>query len=234
MWVDVEELEKFYHSPLSNLVLQAINAFLYERLTHTKNQTILGLGFTYPYLAPFLEEVERLLLFMLRRQGAFPWPKKESNLVALVDETMLPLANDSIDVCFVMHCYEFMSDPHLLLKEIWRVLKCHGKVILCVPSKFGLWNKVGLSPFKGCSGSTLLSLMDQLDNASFMVTHMDRALYTPPCRVARIIRMAPHIEKIAKRYFSFLSSLYLIEARKSLLGLVPVQATRLEPKVIAS
>ena len=53
----------------------------------------------------------------------------------------LPFESDSLDVVVVHHVVEFSADPHAVLRELYRVIVPHGRVILV---GFNPWSLFGL------------------------------------------------------------------------------------------
>ena len=68
--------------------------------------TLIGLGYSTPYLGAFRGEVRRLGALMPEDQGALVWPRDAPTLSVLVDEARLPLADGSVDRLLAVHCLE--------------------------------------------------------------------------------------------------------------------------------
>jgi SAM-dependent methyltransferase len=62
---------------------------------------------------------------------------REGNL-----EAELPLASDSIDWVLCLDVLEHLADPTRVLKEVHRILKVHGRVIINVPNHFDLTGRL--------------------------------------------------------------------------------------------
>src|SRR5277367_3513021 len=90
---------------------------------------LLALGFGTPYLRPFLGETERTIAIMPAAQGVVPWPPEGPGLVALAEESELPLPDRSVDRVLVVHCLESTENQRGMMREIWRVMADGGKLL---------------------------------------------------------------------------------------------------------
>lgn len=64
----------------------------------------------------------------------------------VADSTALPIRNDCLDYVYSRRCIQHVKDDHQALKEIYRMLKFHGRLELIVASIYGyLFYKFGLS-----------------------------------------------------------------------------------------
>lgn len=74
--------------------------------------------------------------------------------------TDLPLCDDSIDVVTSMHVIEHLPNPSLFLKEVSRVLRRDGKLLLATPNRYNL---VGNNPYdeQVYVGHEIRELLDQ-------------------------------------------------------------------------
>ena len=51
----------------------------------------------------------------------------------------LPLPSDSVDLFVLAHIFETLHEPHSLLREVERVLRPEGKLIISSFNPYGLW-----------------------------------------------------------------------------------------------
>lgn len=63
------------------------------------------------------------------------------NIDASCSFEQLPFATESLDVVIVHHAHEYVQDPHLMLREIERVLVANGHLIIV---GFNPWSPLGL------------------------------------------------------------------------------------------
>ncbi len=147
MQLDVTELRDFYHRPLGIAVRRLLRNAIRQNWYNVKGQHIIGLGFPAPFLGVFKGEAERVGAFMPAEQGVVLWPRRGPYCSALVDESMLPLADASIDKVLLVHSLEMSHNVNALLREIWRVLSPEGRLILIVPNRKGVWARWDSTPF---------------------------------------------------------------------------------------
>lgn len=75
--------------------------------------------------------------FIIAAKGMFQQNNVEAKLI--VSEAInLPFCNGIFDPCLCSEVIEHLKEPEILLKEISRVLKVGGKLILTTPNKFSL------------------------------------------------------------------------------------------------
>ena len=70
--------------------------------------------------------------------------------------------------------------PDRTFRDLWRVLKPGGKMIVVVPSAFGLWARVPGSPLAKGQAFTGLRLAATLHDQLFGLERMRNALFFPP------------------------------------------------------
>lgn len=58
--------------------------------------------------------------------------------------TGLPYEDNSVDQATLLAVIEHISNPPLILAEVWRVLRPGGRLIVTTPSRLGIWVHEGL------------------------------------------------------------------------------------------
>ena len=72
------------------------------------------------------------------------------------------------------------------MRQVWRVLAPHGRLLLVVPNRASLWAQVERSPFARGRPFNRSQLDSMLRESMFVPEHWDTALYFPPlCLGAR-------------------------------------------------
>lgn len=71
---------------------------------------------------------------------------EESNIVA--DNTEIPLGHETVDVVILHHALDFTSSPHQVLREVSRILRPGGHIIILGFNPTSLWGMIRL--FKRC------------------------------------------------------------------------------------
>src|SRR5215813_5488256 len=133
MQLDAIDLKDFYACPLGVVVRRLLGARVRSRWDDLKGLTIFGVGFATPYLAAYRGEAQPLGVLMPAELGAIPWPGQGQSLTVLVDETELPLDDESADRLLLVHMLEWSEKSRVLLRELWRVLK-PSRSAMAVPS----------------------------------------------------------------------------------------------------
>ena len=103
MHQDIDELLEFYDGRIGSHVRRLLARQIRERWPNVAGMTVMGLGFTTPYLGLFRGEALRLGALMPAEQGAQPWPSTGPLRTLLVEEDMLPLPDSSVDRLLAVH-----------------------------------------------------------------------------------------------------------------------------------
>src|SRR5215468_5735616 len=111
MSIDVVDLRNFYAQRLGVVARRFVGRGIRTRFADTRGLSVLGIGYSTPYLGLFREEAERCLAFMPAAQGVMKWPTNRPTLAALVDEYSLPLADAVVDRVLLVHALEMAHDP---------------------------------------------------------------------------------------------------------------------------
>lgn len=216
MSLDVVDLRGFYASPLGEVTQRLVSKQLRARWDDHRGLRVLGIGYATPYLEDFKEKAQRVLAFMPAAQGVVHWPVDGHSASALVEPTMMPLPDSSIDRILVIHALEVGEHPQDLLEDIWRILAPGGRVIIIAPSRTGLWARVDTTPFGQGHPYSRGQLQDLLQEAQFLPVFWGEALYVPPFARQSMLRSAPAFERIAGRFSLPGGGVHVVEATKQL------------------
>jgi SAM-dependent methyltransferase len=237
MQLAVTDLRDFYLRPLGQIVRRLLLARIRARWRHVEGETLIGLGFTSPYLGAFRGEAERIGAFMPAGQGALVWPSSGPSQSVLVEEERLPLPDSSVNRLLAVHCLEAAERVRPLLREMWRVLAPEGRLLMVVPNRSGVWARFDTTPFGQGRPYSRGQLGRLLDEALFTPIDWTNALYVPPIDRQIILKSATAFERLGSRLSPRFSGVIIVEARKELMapvgkavpasrlgGLVPVRA----------
>ncbi len=216
MYLHVSELRAFYARPLGQTVRRLLGHRVRARWRNVAGLTIIGLGFASPYLGAFRGEVERLGAMMPASQGALVWPREGSTHCVLVEETHLPLADNSVDRLLGVHCLEGSEATRELLREIWRVLSPQGRLMLIVPNRRSIWARLDVTPFGHGRPYSLGQLQRLLSETMFAPTDCTWALHFPPFERQIVLNSAIALERFGARVWPGFGGVILVEARKEL------------------
>ena len=185
---DVVDLRDFYETRTGHVARLLIRRALRDVWPDVRGQSVLGMGYATPYLLQFREQAERVLGFMPAQQGVLHWPEEGPRAVALVDETELPLPDNSIDRVLMIHAVETSEALRYMLREAWRVLAGNGRLLVVVPNRRGVWARFERTPFGRGLPYTPSQLSRFLRDNMFTPARTTRALYIPPTRSKALLR----------------------------------------------
>jgi SAM-dependent methyltransferase len=190
MYSDVVDLRDFYATSLGQVARRMIRRRIRLIWPNVSGMRVLGLGYATPYLRPFRDDAESVLTLMPAAQGVLPWPAEGPNVVALADESELPLADYSIDRVLLIHALEVSEQVRPLLKEVWRVLAGGGRVMIVVPNRRGIWARIDSTPFGHGHPYTPGQLSRLLREEMFTPVRTAAALFIPPATSRVMLRSA--------------------------------------------
>ncbi len=234
MHLDVATLRDFYATPLGQIARRILARRIRSHWGTATGEIIASLGFGTPFIGAYRTEARSVGALMPASQGALIWPRGAPILSTLVEEGSLPLRDNSVDRLLVIHCLEVSEQVTPLLRELWRVLKPEGRLMIVVPNRRGLWAHVDTTPFgfgRPYSRSQLDSLLHQ---SLFTPETWDTALHLPPFDRGILVRSATAWERVGARVSPALGGVLLVEARKEMMAPVkgkPVRAKALRDLV---
>jgi SAM-dependent methyltransferase len=218
MHLDVGDLREFYATALGQSVRRLLSHRIRARWRGIGGATLIGLGYSTPYLGAFRGEVRRLGALMPDDQGALVWPRDAPTLSVLVDEGRLPLADGSVDRLLAVHCLEVAERVRPLLREMWRVLSPEGRLMLVVPNRRGVWARLDNTPFGQGRPYSRRQLEVLLRDALFTPLDLSGALYLPPVGRPMLLRSATAWERVGAAMSPAFSGVIIAEARKELIA----------------
>lgn len=149
----------------------------------------------------------------------------------------LPVATDSIDSVILPHTLEFSDRPHAILREVQRVLRSDGHVVILGFKPGGTWGLRRLVPGTGLPPAveSLISerrLTDWLQLLDMRIHRQLRYFFRWPVSGNRRPSSADW-ERRGQRWWPELAACYMLTAQKRLLALTPVRKPWLtRPKVV--
>lgn len=225
MHLDAIDLKDFYAGRLGLMVRRLLRHRIRARWGNVRGLRIFGLGYTTPYLAEFRSEARNFGALMPAPLGALPWPDHGRSLTALVDETELPLDDESADRVLLVHMLEGSERSRALLREIWRVLSPNGRVLIVVPNRRGLWARVDTTPFGHGSPFSRSQLTKLLKDSMFQPESWHYALYAPPFDWRVLTRWPVFWERLGLVLWPTFSGVIMVEATKQVYAAMPVRET---------
>jgi SAM-dependent methyltransferase len=177
---------------------------------------VLGLGYAEPYLSLWQAQAYRCF-------AAIPadLAPASTTQACLVDEDRLPFPDLSFDRILLVHGVDAAADARRLLREVWRVLKDDGRILVVAPNRLGLWAHVESTPFGHGHPYSPLQLATLLKQAMFRPERRDTALYVPPVHWSPLLRGWPVWEQIGHAVAPNLAGVTLTEAIKDAYAALP-------------
>jgi SAM-dependent methyltransferase len=169
-----------------------------------------------------------------QRRALVDWrPGVAADLVC--DPEHLAIASDSVDAVLLPHTLERTSSPHALLREVDRILRADGHLIVLAFASGGLWGLRHLLSGTGYPAGRDRSiregrLRDWLELLSFDVPPATRYCHTLPIERFKQLRILPR-EELAQRWLPMVSGGYMLRAQKRVQPLTPVRLWRRQPRL---
>ena len=226
MAIDAHAALEFYATPRGTMAARLVRDRLSQIWPSLPRQSVLGLGYTAPYLRLWRENAQRCIALTPAQIAATPWPKGLPNLSCAGQEDALPFPDLSFDRILLVHGLEAAEHARRLLREVWRVLKDDGRLLVVAPNRRGLWAYVESTPFGHGQPYSAGQIGRLLEASLFRVEQRDAALFMPPLRLRPALRSA-RVWDNAARYLlpPAMAGLTITEAVKDMYAAVPVQAT---------
>ena len=146
---------------------------------------------------------------------------------------LLPVASDTVDAVILPHTLEFSARPHAILREVHRVLRSDGHLIILGFKPGGLWGMRRLLPGIGLppAAEHLFSerrLTDWLELLDLRIHSSRRYFFRLPISGSHG-SVSPVWERRGRRWWPELAACYILKARKRLVALTPVRKPWLAP-----
>jgi len=223
MALDARDAAGFYATTLGRLAAVQLRQTLGELWPDTAGLSILGLGYTGPYLHLWREQAGRCIAAAPQQMGAAAWPAGRASLACVAEEDALPFPDLSFDRIFMVHGLEQADNARRCLREAWRLLKDDGRLIVVVPNRRGLWAYAESTPFGHGQPYSEGQLSRLLQGLFFQVERKTAALYAPPLAWRPALRAFWLFERFGPRLAPQIAGLTIAEASKDLLGIIPAK-----------
>jgi SAM-dependent methyltransferase len=216
MRVDVLALQRFYASPLGDAARRMARRRLGALWPKADGLDMLGIGYPAPYIDRYRTDARRVIAMMPAEQGGERWPAEGRSLTVVAEETRLPFIDAIFDRVLIVHGLEEASDPHRLLREVWRVMAPEGRLVVIAANRWSFWAQSDATPFGHGRPYSRAQLATLLGDAMFEPVASSRALYLPPSRWTPFVRAAEAFERVGEVMWPALGGLVLMEAVKRL------------------
>lgn len=198
-------------------------AVLRDRLTafwpELRGMNVLGLGYAEPYLPLWQDTAYRCIA--ATPAALAPAGGRQA---CLVTEERLPFPDLSFDRILLVHGVEAADDLRRLLREVWRVLKDDGRILVVAPNRLGVWAHAEATPFGHGTPYSARQIAALLAASLFRPERRDAALFVPPVTWGLVLRGWPVWEQVGHAVATDLAGVTLIEAVKDAYAALPVAA----------
>ncbi len=164
---------------------------------------------------------------------ASPEGAQPTAIMLQCDFDALPFDSQSLDLVVLPHALELSRDPHLALREVERVLRPEGRVVILGFNPGSLWGlrqrlgrmRQGLGGGKGLflpETNDVIGywrLRDWLRLLSFEVEAGRFGCYGPPLKSQRWLTRFEWMESAGERWWPVLGAVYLVVAVKRVRGM---------------
>ena len=231
MAIDARDAAGFYATPLGRLTADLLRKKLAALWPDCHGLTVLGLGFTGPYLNLWQEQA-RCVAVSPAAMGAAPWPAGCPSLSCIAEEDALPFADLSIDRILLVHGLEHAGHVRRTLREAWRVLKDNGRLIVVAQNRRGMWAYMENTPFGHGQPYSDMQLSRLLQSQFFHVENRQEALFAPPFDWG-VLRKSFHVlEAVGRTLAPQFAGLTIAQAIKDVHGIIPARPRRAGRRVL--
>ncbi len=224
MTADTHLAAEFYSTALGALTTRVLCERLAAMWPDLRNQAVLGIGYSVPYLRLWRDHAARCIALTPAQLGAARWPSGAPNLSCMAEEDALPFADLSFDRVLLVHGLETAENARRLLREVWRVLKDDGRLMIVAPNRSGMWAYWDSTPFGHGLPYSTGQIGRLLAAGLFRVERRDAALWMPPLTTRVVLRGAPLFEQAGRKLMPGLAGVTLTEAVKDVYAAMPIKA----------
>ncbi|WP_158742006.1 class I SAM-dependent methyltransferase [Acidisphaera sp. L21] len=221
---ELPDAAAFYATAQGEVALGLVREKLTQIWPDLSGQIVLGLGHAAPYLRAWREGSARCL--SATPGGASAWPGVGPSLSCAVQAHSLPFSDLSLDRVLLVHGLENAERARPMLREIWRVLKDDGALLVVTPNRNGLWAHAESTPFGHGQPYSAGQVGRLLTSSLFRVERRDGVLYVPPSRHRLVLRSARLFERAGRNLVPHLAGLTITEAVKDVYAALPLAPAR--------
>lgn len=233
MTTDAHGAADFYGTARGAVTARLLRERLVGMWPDMRGQSVLGIGYTAPYLRLWRDQARCCIALTPVQMGAARWPPGAPNLTCTAEEDALPFPDLTFDRVLLVHGLEAAENARRMLREIWRVLKDDGRLLVVVPNRSGMWAYWESTPFGYGQPYSAGQLGRLLAASLFRVERRDTALWMPPSRMRLVLRSAALMERTGRRFMPGLAGVTITEVVKDVYAAMPVQAVQRRRLVLA-
>lgn len=225
MATDAQASAAFYASARGAVTARLVRERLATIWPRLDGESVLGIGYTAPYLRVWREHARRCIALTPAQMGI--------SRSCVAEEDALPFPDLSFDRILLVHGLESAESARRMLREAWRVLKDDGRVLIVAPNRRGMWAYWESTPFGHGHPYSVRQLDRLLAAGMFRAERYDAALWMPPTKMRLVLRAAPLFERAGRRMMPALAGVTIVEAVKDVYAAVPLRAVARRRLVLA-
>lgn len=233
MAADAHLAADFYATARGGVAARVLRVRLRRLWPDLGGCSLLGLGYPAPYLRLWRGQAARCVALTPAQVGVARWPAGAPNLACTAEEDALPFPDLCFDRVLIVHGLEAAENARRLLREIWRVLKDDGALLVVAPNRRGLWAHVETTPFGHGQPYSAGQIGRLLAASLFRVERRDVALFVPPTNLRLVLRAAGLLERAGPRTLPRFAGVTLTEAVKDVYAAMPLAAVPRRRLVLA-
>ena len=222
MTADAHVAAEFYRTARGAVTARLIRARIDALWPDMGGRSVLGIGYATPYLRAW-EGAYRRIALSPAQVGAIRWPPDAPNLSCTAEEDALPFPDLTFDRILIVHGLENADNARRMLREVWRVLKDDGQLLIVTPNRTGMWAYWESTPFGHGQPYTAGQIGRLLAGSMFRVERRASALWMPPLRARLVLRGAPLFERIGRRMMPAMGGVTITEAVKDVYAVLPLR-----------
>jgi SAM-dependent methyltransferase len=223
MAADAHAAADFYGTTRGAVAARLLRERLLALWPDLHGQSVLGIGFTAPYLRLWRAQAVRCIAVTPAQMGATRWPLGEPCLSCTAEEDALPFADLSFDRVILVHGLEAAENARRMLRETWRVLKDDGRLLVVAPNRAGIWAYVEQTPFGHGQPYSFGQLGRLLAASLYRVERRDTVLWVPPVGPRLVLRSAELFERAGRRLMPGMAGVIISEAVKDVYAAMPLK-----------
>ena len=223
MALDVHTAADFYATAQGAVAARLIRDRLALRWPRMEGMAVLGLGYAPPYLRVWREAAQVTIAVTPAEMGAARWPASAPNLTCMAEDEALPFGGPVFDRVLLVHGLEASENTRRLLREIWRVMKDDGRLMVVAPNRRGMWAYAESTPFGHGTPYSPGQVGRLLAANLFRVEHRDTALFLPPTPMRLVLRSNRLWERVGHYLIPQFAGVTITEAVKDVYAAMPLQ-----------
>lgn len=214
---------QFYATPRGVVACSLVRERLKATWPSLDQMSVLGVGYASPYMRTWTGSARRCVVATPSQLEAVHWPTVSGNLTCSMAEDALPFPDLSFDRILLVHGLEAADNARAMLREVWRVLKDDGRLLVVAPNRRGLWAHVESTPFGHGQPYSPGQIGRLLASSMFRVERRDTALFVPPLRLRLLLRSASAWEAGGRWLAPHLAGVTITEAVKDVYAALPLK-----------